>query len=287
MGMPQVAGIRTMLLGEVTDAESGVASLEVEGAGFTTEGEKFLSMLYLQKGGGRQIVVTAKDRLGNENRCEIGLLLSLDGQTLTVSQRDWEGERSWDVEVDLQADRTYAYDKNGNLVQKSEDGQATVYEWDHENRLTRVIHPDGKETRYEYCRACSLGLLSRKTRKDGTVVEYSWDGANTVEERDSRDNSITEYFVMPQGMMGNVVSVTRHEATRHQKPVLSPHGCHGDGVADHRCRRGPRSRVETTMHQATSSPAFLTRNPPPKTLSPPLVGIPCRWTRIQGCGGRH
>ena len=56
------------------------------------------------------------------------------------------------------------------------------YEWDHENRLTRAIHPDGTQTTFTYCKGCSLGLLAEKTRPDGTTVQWVWDGMGMVKE---------------------------------------------------------------------------------------------------------
>ena len=77
-------------------------------------------------------------------------------------------------------------DANGNLATKSGANGTISSEWDNENRLTRVVYPGtpAQETRYEYCRPCSLGLLAKKTRRDGTTVEWVWDGADVVEESD-------------------------------------------------------------------------------------------------------
>jgi len=89
---------------------------------------------------------------------------------------------------------SYRYDENGNLIERlsSEDGP-TFYEWDHKNRLTKVTHPDGQETLYEYCPACPLGKLSKMTRKDGSTVEWTWDGLSMVEEADTREGD-SAYF---------------------------------------------------------------------------------------------
>jgi len=75
----------------------------------------------------------------------------------------------------------------------SEEGP-TVYQWDHRNRLTKVIHPDGSETAYEYCPACPLGKVSKMTRTDGSTVEWVWDGISFLREVDSQHVLPTEYF---------------------------------------------------------------------------------------------
>jgi len=85
-------------------------------------------------------------------------------------------------------------DQNGNLIERlsSADGP-TLYEWDHKNRLTKVTHPDRQETLYEYCPACPLGTLAKMTRKDGSIVEWTWDGLSMVEETDTREGDAA-YF---------------------------------------------------------------------------------------------
>jgi len=89
---------------------------------------------------------------------------------------------------------SYSYDENGNLVERLSEEGPTVYQWDHRNRLTKVIHPDASETAYEYCAACPLGKLSKMTRTDGSAVEWAWDGISFLREEDSQDALPMEYF---------------------------------------------------------------------------------------------
>ena len=100
----------------------------------------------------------------------------------------------------------------------SEDGP-TLYQWDHKNRLTKVTHPDGQETLYDYCPACPLGKLSKMTRKDGSTVEWTWDGLSMVEEADTREGESAyfsglavqrdgEWYYLMMDAMGSVFQVT-------------------------------------------------------------------------------
>ncbi|MBF2020496.1 MAG: VWD domain-containing protein [Hydrococcus sp. C42_A2020_068] len=47
-------------------------------------------------------------------------------------------------------DIVYDYDADGNLISKTEGDDVTTYEYDNENRLVKVIEPNGNETEYEY-----------------------------------------------------------------------------------------------------------------------------------------
>ena len=37
----------------------------------------------------------------------------------------------------------FTYDNNGNMVSRTENGNTTTYEYNYENRLTKVTSPDG------------------------------------------------------------------------------------------------------------------------------------------------
>jgi hypothetical protein len=216
--------LQSLLLGEAKDRLSGVASVEIleelglrlEAVGWRKMGERHeLASSFFPHAPGP----TSQAFPGNTSETDIFIVVNEDATSMTITVSGQRGQKSYDVFIDKEADIRYTYDANGNLVQKSEHGLATSYQWDHENRLTKVVHPDGKVTSYEYCPACSLGLLAKKTRRDGSTVQWVWDGANVVEEKDSRDGgTVTEYFVNPGSMLGNVVSITRNQepATRNQ-----------------------------------------------------------------------
>jgi len=115
--------------------------------------------------------------------------------------------------------RNHRYDENGNLSSKLEPNSTTFYQWDHKNRLTKVNHPDGQETLYEYCPACPLGKLATMTRKDGSSVEWTWDGLSIIEQEDTREGDASyfagvavkrngEWYYLMMDAMGTVFQVT-------------------------------------------------------------------------------
>ncbi|MGQ9461665.1 MAG: RHS repeat domain-containing protein [Candidatus Fervidibacter sp.] len=59
------------------------------------------------------------------------------------------------------------WDGNGNMVAKTEGNQTTQFEYDYDNRLVKIIYPDGAEVRYGYD-----GLGRRVWRQDGAGARY-------------------------------------------------------------------------------------------------------------------
>ena len=45
---------------------------------------------------------------------------------------------------------SFDFDDNGNMIRKSDTTGTTRYEYDGENRLTKVILPDNSEVEYHY-----------------------------------------------------------------------------------------------------------------------------------------
>jgi len=153
--------------GEVWDEESGLAKLTLNGVTPSIWGDYFYGEAPPSNG---TVFLLAEDHVKNQTLIAVNVSTGLS---------DFVG---------------YSYDENGNLVERLSEEGPTVYEWDHRNRLTKVIHPDGSETAYEYCAACPLGKLAKMTRKDGSTVEWAWDGISFLREVDSDDALPTEYF---------------------------------------------------------------------------------------------
>jgi len=153
--------------GEVWDEESGLAKLTLNGVTPSMWGDYFYGEAPPSNG---MVFVLAEDHVKNQ---------TLIGINVTTGLSDFVG---------------YSYDENGNLVERLSSEGPTVYQWDHRNRLTKVIHPDGSETSYEYCAACPLGKLSKMKRADASTVEWVWDGISFLREVDSQDALPMEYF---------------------------------------------------------------------------------------------
>lgn len=73
---------------------------------------------------------------------------------------------------------TYDFDKNGNLLSKTENGEITSYSYDGENRLVLVNTPDGKSVKFQYD-----PFGNRITKSiDGAMTRYLLDGENVLME---------------------------------------------------------------------------------------------------------
>ena len=153
--------------GEVWDEESGLAKLTLNGVTPTMWGDYFYGEALPSNGA---VFLLAEDHVKNQTLIPVNV---------TTGLSDFVG---------------YSYDENGNLVERLSEEGPIVYEWDHRNRLTKVIHPDGQETSYQYCGACPLGKLAKMTRTDGSTVEWVWDGISFLREENSQDALPMEYF---------------------------------------------------------------------------------------------
>jgi RHS repeat-associated protein len=91
-------------------------------------------------------------------------------------------------------DEQFAYDANGNLLQRTIGQVVWQYEWDELDQLVKIIRPDGQIIRFTYD---GLGRRVRKEGPNGTfhylhdgfqvisdgVVEYGWAGSRLLGER--------------------------------------------------------------------------------------------------------
>jgi RHS repeat-associated protein len=85
---------------------------------------------------------------------------------------------------------TYTYDSNGNTVSRTEAGGTTVYQYNYENRLSRVDFPNGGHATYKY------DIRSRRIEKsvDGVVTKYLYDGDRLLAEYDASGSLKRNYF---------------------------------------------------------------------------------------------
>jgi len=86
---------------------------------------------------------------------------------------------------------TYQYDNNGNLTQKTNKitSAFTLYEYDAENKLIRVVREDGSIVNYRY------DGLGRRIEKevDSVVTQYIYDNEDILLELDGSNNILARY----------------------------------------------------------------------------------------------
>jgi RHS repeat-associated protein len=95
---------------------------------------------------------------------------------------------------------TYAYDKNGNLIQKTTSDGTTAYVWDYENRLVKVTGPDGTITEFSYD---PFGRRISKKVTQGTeavTTQYFYDDKNLILEYDGAGGTVTNKYVHGPGI---------------------------------------------------------------------------------------
>ncbi len=88
---------------------------------------------------------------------------------------------------------SYAYDVNGNQVERTENGETTRYIYDRLNRLSKAIYPEGEES-FEYDFA---GNRINRTMK-GITTRYNYDNRNRLIEK-IEGGMQTAYRYDPQG----------------------------------------------------------------------------------------
>jgi len=85
----------------------------------------------------------------------------------------------------------YTYDNNGNQIQKTNTTSSafTLYEYDAENSLIRVVREDGSIINYKYD-----GLGKRIEKEvDSVVTQYIYDNEDILLELDGSNNIVTRY----------------------------------------------------------------------------------------------
>jgi len=108
--------------------------------------------------------------------------------TFTVQATDASGNvESKDYELTVSGTgASYQYDPNGNLIQKTENGETWEYEWNAENQLTRVLKDSVEVASYKYD---PLGRRIEKTTLSGTTA-WSYDGRGMLKETSPTATSI-------------------------------------------------------------------------------------------------
>jgi len=89
------------------------------------------------------------------------------------------------------ANFTYTYDNNGNQIQKTNKSTSafTLYEYDAENKLIRVVREDGSIVNYKY------DGLGRRIEKevDSVLTQYVYDNEDILLELDGSNNIVARY----------------------------------------------------------------------------------------------
>jgi len=97
----------------------------------------------------------------------------------------------------LQAgDISYTWDANGNQLQKITPQGTWSYVYDYENRLLKVIHPDGGMTEFAYAGAGYDRVWMRK--KNGEEIFFTYDGDKTTAEFSAQGALLRAYRYGPQ-----------------------------------------------------------------------------------------
>ena len=86
--------------------------------------------------------------------------------------------------------KSYSYDDNGSMESKTIDGWMTTYEYDYENRLTRVITPSQGEVSLAYDYA---GRLIRRN-ENTLITNYIYDGDRVIAELGADNTTNVTYL---------------------------------------------------------------------------------------------
>ncbi len=91
---------------------------------------------------------------------------------------------------------SYSYDRNGNLIQKTTVSGSTLYEWDYENRLTRVVTPT---ITAEYAYDPFGRRIAKRATESGitTTATYFYDGQSIILEYDETGAIVNRYLHGP------------------------------------------------------------------------------------------
>ncbi|MCV9878103.1 RHS repeat-associated core domain-containing protein [Brenneria izbisi] len=172
----------------ISDSHWGEQAFRLNGAGQVTAERR-------DEGRRRQARLFGYD--SEQNLCEIAGIAPGKGETLSVAEAAVQWSARYDAagRVVERGDTQYRYDDCGRLVDKRTlragfRVKETRYEWDVQDRLVRVLLPDGARWRYRYD---AFGRRVSKVR-EGQVpsaqavarVSYRWDGDQLVGQRQYR-----------------------------------------------------------------------------------------------------
>jgi len=88
---------------------------------------------------------------------------------------------------------SYSYEGNGNLIRKVDGSNVTYYEYDFENRLTKVVLPDTSSITYRYS---PLGARLSKAKGNDTTI-YLYDFEDVLMELDVNGTQKARYIHGP------------------------------------------------------------------------------------------
>ncbi|NJK42329.1 MAG: RHS repeat protein, partial [Aquincola sp.] len=115
---------------------------------------------------------------------------NVSGEFLARTERDSLG-RAWKHHGNNGQRVAFGYDKNGNLLSRTDiAGRVTTYEYDPQNRLKKIIQPDGGTINYTYD---VEGNLWTVIDPRGLVTAYTYNGLGQVTRRVSPDTGTTDY----------------------------------------------------------------------------------------------
>jgi RHS repeat-associated protein len=89
---------------------------------------------------------------------------------------------------------TYSYNKNGNPVTKTTSSGVWQYEWDYENRLTKVTLPSGTSVSYKYD---ALGRRIQRSTSTGNRIDFVYDGEDVILDKAGDGSVVAEYINGP------------------------------------------------------------------------------------------
>lgn len=105
--------------------------------------------------------------------------------------------------------KSYAYDKNGNLIQKVDKGNTTTYYYNHRNKITKILHPDLSTDEFSYN---SRGKMIYKKDNSG-ITRYVYKGDNVHFELDKDYNIKARYT--SSNILDNLLSQNSGGKTRY------------------------------------------------------------------------
>ena len=148
--------------------------------------------------------------------------------------------------------RKYYYNSYGNVSKIMDDSQLTHLSYDGANRLSEIIHPNGKSTKYQY------DALGRRISKisEGIKTEFIWAGDDLAAEVEN-DGKIREYVMFefqPYAINENQEwYLTIHDSTFTPQEFIDKDGnisWQGSFDAKNRLLKEEKNKVKNSLRSA-------------------------------------